>query len=207
MIVIRNEGPTGGPGMREMLQVTAAIVGEGLGEEVALLTDGRFSGATRGLMVGHVAPEAAKGGPIAALREGDEVTIDVEARKLEVALSDDEIAARVAAYEQPEPAYASGVLAKYARSVGSASHGAITELSHRAPPMTRRSRPHLPRIIGGDARVRAGEPARALLRPRLRARAHPMHAADVRQPDLGRARPGASSMLALCGGRGSATRG
>ena len=108
MIVIRNEGPAGGPGMREMLQVTAAIVGEGLGEEVALLTDGRFSGATRGLMVGHVAPEAAKGGPIAALREGDEVTIDVEARKLEVALSDEEIAARVAAYEQPEPAYATG---------------------------------------------------------------------------------------------------
>ena len=127
VIVIRNEGPTGGPGMREMLQVTAAIVGEGLGEEVALLTDGRFSGATRGLMVGHVAPEAAKGGPIAALREGDEVTIDVEARKLEVTLSDDEIAARVAAYEQPEPAYASGVLAKYARTVGSASQGAITQ--------------------------------------------------------------------------------
>jgi dihydroxy-acid dehydratase len=126
VIVIRNEGPAGGPGMREMLQVTAAIVGEGMGEQVALLTDGRFSGATRGLMVGHVAPEAAKGGPIAAVREGDEVTIDVDARRLEVALSDAEIAERVAAYEQPEPAYATGVLAKYARSVGSASHGAIT---------------------------------------------------------------------------------
>ena len=99
MIVIRNEGPAGGPGMREMLQVTAAIVGEGLGEEVALLTDGRFSGGTRGLMVGHVAPEAAKGGPIAALRDGDRVTIDVERRVLEVALSDAEIAARVADYE------------------------------------------------------------------------------------------------------------
>ncbi len=127
MIVIRNEGPAGGPGMREMLQVTAAIVGEGLGEEVALLTDGRFSGGTRGLMVGHVAPEAAKGGPIAALRDGDRVTIDVERRVLEVALSDAEIAARVADYEPPEPAYTSGVLAKYARSVGSASLGAVTE--------------------------------------------------------------------------------
>ena len=99
VIVIRNEGPAGGPGMREMLQVTAAIVGEGLGEQVALLTDGRFSGATRGLMVGHVAPEAAKGGPIAALREGDEVTIDVEARTLEVALSEEEIERRIAEYQ------------------------------------------------------------------------------------------------------------
>ena len=104
MIVIRNEGPAGGPGMREMLQVTAAIVGEGLGEEVALLTDGRFSGATRGLMVGHVAPEAAKGGPIAALRDGDEVTIDIDAPRLDVALSDEEIAERVAAYEPPSRA-------------------------------------------------------------------------------------------------------
>ena len=126
VIVIRNEGPAGGPGMREMLQVTAAIVGEGLGEQVALLTDGRFSGATRGLMVGHVAPEAAKGGPIAALRDGDEVTIDVEGRRLEVALSDSEIAERLAAYESPPPTYTTGVLAKYARSVGSASEGAIT---------------------------------------------------------------------------------
>jgi dihydroxy-acid dehydratase len=126
IIVIRNEGPAGGPGMREMLQVTAAIVGEGLGEEVGLLTDGRFSGATRGLMVGHVAPEAVKGGPIAALRDGDEVTIDVDGRELSVALSDEEIAARVAAYEPPEPAYATGVMAKYARTVSSASEGAIT---------------------------------------------------------------------------------
>ena len=126
MIVIRNEGPAGGPGMREMLQVTAAIVGEGLGEEVALLTDGRFSGATRGLMVGHVAPEAVKGGPIAALRDGDEVTIDVEARKLEVALSAAEIERRIAEYEPPEPEYRTGVLAKYARTVSSASDGALT---------------------------------------------------------------------------------
>ena len=126
VIVIRNEGPVGGPGMREMLQVTAAIVGEGLGEQVALITDGRFSGATRGLMIGHVAPEAARGGPIAALREGDEVTIDIDARELSVALSDAEIAERVAAYEPPEPAFASGVMAKYAATVSSASAGAIT---------------------------------------------------------------------------------
>jgi dihydroxy-acid dehydratase len=126
VIVIRNEGPAGGPGMREMLQVTAAIVGEGLGEEVALLTDGRFSGATRGLMVGHVAPEAVKGGPIAALRDGDTVTIDVEARELSVDLRDEEIERRIAEYQPPEPAYPSGVMAKYARSVGSASLGALT---------------------------------------------------------------------------------
>ena len=126
VIVIRNEGPAGGPGMREMLQVTAAIVGEGLGEEVALLTDGRFSGATRGLMVGHVAPEAAKGGSIAAVRDGDEVTLDVAGRRLEVALSDEEIARRIVAYEPPEPRYATGVMAKYARTVSSASLGAIT---------------------------------------------------------------------------------
>ena len=126
VIVIRNEGPAGGPGMREMLQVTAAIVGEGLGEEVALITDGRFSGATRGMMIGHVAPEAVKGGPIAALRDGDEVTIDVASRRLDVALSDDEIVARVAEYQAPEPAYTSGVMSKYAKTVSSASAGAIT---------------------------------------------------------------------------------
>ncbi len=126
VIVIRNEGPAGGPGMREMLQVTAAIVGEGLGEDVALLTDGRFSGATRGLMVGHVAPEAVKGGPIAAIHDGDMVTIDVGERRLDVELSDEEIAARVAAYEPPPPEHETGVLGKYARGVGSASHGAIT---------------------------------------------------------------------------------
>jgi dihydroxy-acid dehydratase len=126
VIVIRNEGPAGGPGMREMLQVTAAIVGEGLGEEVALITDGRFSGGTRGLMVGHVAPEAVRGGPIAALRDGDRVAIDVEARELSVDLSDEEIERRIAEYEPPEPVYTSGVMAKYARSVGSASLGALT---------------------------------------------------------------------------------
>ena len=108
VVVIRNEGPVGGPGMREMLQVTAAIVGEGLGESVAMVTDGRFSGATRGLMIGHVAPEAAKGGPIAAIREGDEITLDVDARRLDVALADEEIAERVAAYESPPSLFGSG---------------------------------------------------------------------------------------------------
>jgi dihydroxy-acid dehydratase len=126
IIVIRNEGPSGGPGMREMLHVTAAIVGEGLGEEVALLTDGRFSGATHGLMAGHVAPEAVRGGPIAAVREGDQITFDVDARRLDVDLTDEEISERVAEYEPPEPHYSTGVMAKYARSVSSASEGAIT---------------------------------------------------------------------------------
>ncbi|MEK6326089.1 MAG: dihydroxy-acid dehydratase [Actinomycetota bacterium] len=126
VVVIRNEGPAGGPGMREMLHVTAAIVGEGLGEEVALLTDGRFSGATHGLMAGHVAPEAVRGGPIAAIRDGDEISFDVEGRRLDVALPDDEIARRIAAYRPPDPPYTSGVMAKYARSVSSASLGAVT---------------------------------------------------------------------------------
>ncbi|HEX6455130.1 MAG TPA: dihydroxy-acid dehydratase [Solirubrobacterales bacterium] len=126
VVVIRNEGPVGGPGMREMLQVTAAIVGEGLGESVAMVTDGRFSGATRGLMIGHVAPEAAKGGPIAAIREGDEITVDIDKRTLDVALSDDEIAQRIADYQQPQPLYTRGVMAKYMATVSSASEGAVT---------------------------------------------------------------------------------
>ncbi|MDX6649732.1 MAG: dihydroxy-acid dehydratase [Solirubrobacteraceae bacterium] len=126
VLVIRNEGPAGGPGMREMLAVTGALVGEGLGEEVALLTDGRFSGATRGFMAGHVAPEAARGGPIAAVHDGDEITIDVESRRLDVALSDEEIAQRVADYQSPPPAYATGAMAKYAKLVSSASAGAVT---------------------------------------------------------------------------------
>ena len=126
IVVIRNEGPVGGPGMRVMLQVTAAIVGEGLGESVAMVTDGRFSGATRGLMIGHVAPEAARGGPIAAVREGDEITVDIDARRLDVALSDEEIASRVAGYESPPSPFGPGVMAKYAATVSSASHGAIT---------------------------------------------------------------------------------
>ena len=126
VLVIRYEGPKGGPGMREMLGVTAAIVGEGMGESVALMTDGRFSGATRGLMVGHVAPEAAAGGPIAALREGDIVVIDIENRKLDVELSDEEIKARLAVWTAPAPHYTSGVFHKYAALVSSASEGAIT---------------------------------------------------------------------------------
>ena len=109
-----------------MLHVTAAIVGEGLGEEVALITDGRFSGATHGLMVGHVAPEAARGGPLAALREGDTIVIDVDGREVRVELSDDEIAARMAGWTPPPPRYATGVMAKYAALVSSASEGAIT---------------------------------------------------------------------------------
>jgi dihydroxy-acid dehydratase len=126
VVVIRNEGPAGGPGMREMLQVTAALVGEGLGETVALLTDGRFSGATHGLMAGHVAPEAPRGGPIAAVSNGDTIVFDIPNRELRLELSDEEIAKRIAEYEVPEPRYTSGVLGKYARHVGSASHGALT---------------------------------------------------------------------------------
>jgi dihydroxy-acid dehydratase len=126
IVVIRNEGPSGGPGMREMLQVTAALIGEGLGDEVALLTDGRFSGATHGFMAGHVAPEASKGGPIAAVREGDTIVIDVAKREMNVLISDEEMAARLAAYEPPAPLYTRGVYAKYAKQVTSASQGAVT---------------------------------------------------------------------------------
>lgn len=126
VVVIRNEGPAGGPGMREMLQVTAALVGEGLGEHVALLTDGRFSGATRGLMIGHVAPEAVKGGPISAIHDGDTVVIDLDDRRLDVELAPEVIAERIAAYDPPPAPYDRGVMAKYADSVSSASLGAIT---------------------------------------------------------------------------------
>src|ERR671914_1861416 len=130
VVVIRYEGPKGGPGMREMLGVTAAIVGQGLGESVALLTDGRFSGATRGLMAGHVAPEAAHRGPIAALKEGDTITIDIENRTLSVALSDEEIEDRLRNWKDPQPRYETGVFAKYAALVSSASEGAITRPSN-----------------------------------------------------------------------------
>ncbi len=126
VVVIRNEGPSGGPGMREMLQVTAALVGEGIGDQVALLTDGRFSGATHGLMAGHVAPEAIRGGPIAAAQDGDIITLDIDERRLDVDLSDEEIAKRVEAYQPPEPRYKRGVMAKYAAAVSSASEGAVT---------------------------------------------------------------------------------
>src|SRR5258707_8981675 len=126
VVVIRYEGPRGGPGMREMLGVTAAIVGEGLGESVTLLTDGRFSGATRGFMAGHVAPEAAVGGPIAAVREGDTITFDVEQRRLDLHVPDGEIQERLKGWQRPAPRYTSGVFAKYVAMVGSASQGAVT---------------------------------------------------------------------------------
>ncbi len=126
VVVIRYEGPMGGPGMREMLGVTAALVGAGLGESVALLTDGRFSGATHGLMAGHVAPEAARGGPIAAVRDGDTITFDVDARRLDVEISEEEMDKRLRLWQAPPPRYASGVMAKYARLVSSASEGAVT---------------------------------------------------------------------------------
>jgi dihydroxy-acid dehydratase len=125
VLVIRYEGPAGGPGMREMLSVTSSVVGAGLGESVALVTDGRFSGATRGLMVGHVAPEAARGGPLAAVNDGDEITIDIEARVLTVELTDDEIAHRLAGAAPPPARYETGVFARYRASVGSASEGAV----------------------------------------------------------------------------------
>jgi dihydroxy-acid dehydratase len=126
VVVIRYEGPSGGPGMREMLAVTGAIVGAGMGESVALVTDGRFSGATRGFCIGHVAPEAARGGPIAAVRDGDLISIDVAARTLNIEVADKELKDRLAAWRAPQPRYPSGVMAKYARMVSSASVGAVT---------------------------------------------------------------------------------
>ena len=126
VVVVRYEGPRGGPGMREMLAVTAALVGRGLGESVALVTDGRFSGATRGLMVGHVAPEAAVGGPIAAVRDGDTIELDIPARRLSLAVPAAEISTRLTGWVPPPARYTTGVLAKYARLVASASQGAVT---------------------------------------------------------------------------------
>ncbi len=126
VVVLRYEGPVGGPGMQEMLSVTAALVGEGLGADVALLTDGRFSGGTRGLMIGHVAPEAALGGPIALVEEGDTVTIDVDRRALDLEVDEGRLEARRARWTAPEPRYKTGVMAKYAALVSSASEGAVT---------------------------------------------------------------------------------
>jgi dihydroxy-acid dehydratase len=126
VVVIRYEGPKGGPGMREMLGVTGAIVGAGLGETVALVTDGRFSGGTRGLMIGHTAPEAFAGGPLALVRDGDVITIDIEKRRLDVALDEAELAERRSGWAPPAPRYTSGVMAKYAFLVSSAADGAIT---------------------------------------------------------------------------------
>jgi dihydroxy-acid dehydratase len=126
VVVIRYEGPVGGPGMREMLGVTSAIVGAGLGDSVALITDGRFSGATHGFMVAHIAPEAALGGGLAVVRDGDTISIDVTSRRIDVELGDEEIAARLVGWQPPEPRYATGVFAKYAATVSSASFGAVT---------------------------------------------------------------------------------
>ena len=133
VVVIRYEGPRGGPGMREMLAVTAALVGAGLSESVALLTDGRFSGATRGFMVGHVAPEAARGGPIAAVADGDTIVFDIPNRKLDVELSDEQIKQRLAGWKTPAPRFTSGVMAKYAFLVSSSSRGAVTALPQSDP--------------------------------------------------------------------------
>jgi dihydroxy-acid dehydratase len=126
VVVIRYEGPSGGPGMREMLAVTGAIVGAGMGESVALVTDGRFSGATRGFCIGHVAPEAARGGPIAAIHDGDVIAIDVASRQLNIEVADNVLKERLAGWRAPQPRYATGVMAKYARMVSSASTGAVT---------------------------------------------------------------------------------
>ena len=126
VVVVRGEGPVGGPGMREMLAVTAALVGQGLGESVGLITDGRFSGGTHGLVVGHVAPEAWVGGALALVRDGDAVTIDVDAKQLTLEVDEQELGRRRQAWVKPEPRATRGVLAKYARTVRSASEGAVT---------------------------------------------------------------------------------
>jgi dihydroxy-acid dehydratase len=125
VLVVRYEGPAGGPGMREMLSVTASVVGAGLGSSVALVTDGRFSGATRGLMIGHVSPEAKRGGPLAIVRDGDTISIDVDAKSLTLEVDDAEIAARLATWRPPESAFTGGVFARYRSLVGSASEGAV----------------------------------------------------------------------------------
>ncbi|MDP6652786.1 MAG: dihydroxy-acid dehydratase, partial [Gammaproteobacteria bacterium] len=127
VLVIRYEGPKGAPGMREMLSPTSAIMGKGLGEDVALITDGRFSGGSHGFVVGHVTPEAHEGGPIAIVETGDKISIDAESNNISLQLSDGEIAARLAKWQKPEPRYTRGVLAKYAATVTSASEGAVTD--------------------------------------------------------------------------------
>ena len=152
VVVIRYEGPKGGPGMREMLGVTAALVGQGLGDAVALLTDGRFSGATKGLMIGHVAPEAVVGGPIAAVRDGDEIVIDTDARTIDLKLSSAELARRMKRWQAPPPRYTAGVFAKYAALVSSASEGAVTRAYL---PGTRAATPAPVRAGRSTAAVRA----------------------------------------------------
>ena len=136
VVVIRYEGPKGGPGMREMLAVTAALVGQGLGDSVALLTDGRFSGATHGLMAGHVAPEAAHRGPIAAVQDGDTIVFDIPKRELNVEITDDEIQRRLSTWKAPAPRFTSGVMAKYALLVSSSSLGAVTTVPTGGAPST-----------------------------------------------------------------------
>jgi len=126
VVVIRYEGPKGGPGMREMLATTAALVGQGLGKKVAMATDGRFSGGTRGLMVGHIAPEAFVGGPLALVKDGDEISINTDENTIDLHVSEDELSKRKQAWRRPEPNYTTGALAKYASLVGSAAQGAIT---------------------------------------------------------------------------------
>jgi dihydroxy-acid dehydratase len=138
VVVIRNEGPVGGPGMQEMLSVTAALVGEGLGDTVALLTDGRFSGGTHGLMIGHVAPEAALGGPIAIVHEGDSIVIDVDRKALDLEVPAEEVATRLASWTPPPPRYTGGVMAKYAALVDSASRGAVTTGDRMSSALSRR---------------------------------------------------------------------
>ena len=136
VVVIRYEGPRGGPGMREMLGVTGAIVGAGLSDSVALVTDGRFSGATRGFMIGHAAPEAARGGPLAAVRDGDPITIDIGERRIDLAVPPAILKERLAQWSAPPPRYRAGVFAKYAASVSSASDGAITLAGLTEPSLT-----------------------------------------------------------------------
>ena len=128
VIVIRHEGPVGGPGMREMLSPTSAVMGKGLGKDVALITDGRFSGGSHGFVVGHITPEAALGGPLAIVKNGDPIVIDAKKRTLSLDIADEDIQKRLSKWKRPKPTYTRGVLAKYARSVMTASHGAVTDL-------------------------------------------------------------------------------
>jgi dihydroxy-acid dehydratase len=144
VLVVRYEGPAGGPGMREMLSVTSSVVGAGLGESVALVTDGRFSGATRGLMVGHVAPEAARGGPLAVVRDGDRITIDIDARSLRLEVGEVELAERLAAWSPPGGGPQAGVFARYRAAVGSASEGAVLHAHEAVPPGSRPGRDRTP---------------------------------------------------------------
>src|SRR5207245_200976 len=170
VIVIRYEGPKGGPGMREMLAVTAALVGAGLGDSVALLTDGRFSGATHGLMAGHVAPEAANGGPIAAIADGDTIIFDIPKRQLSLDVSAAEIQKRLATWKPPAPRFSSGVMAKYALLVSSSSLGAVTSVPARpgrlAAAAPRRTGSEPAAVTGVERPLLMNLPASAILSSR-----------------------------------------